>query len=156
SERMRSDVMFWSSLPRAKIGSLPQDYTEEMITSTSILSVLASLEADETNDLLHKAPSFYNMELVDILVATLALVLARWSSLELIIIAMLSHGRDILDGIDISRTVGCMSTSNREMLHIDTSIDLINTLYSIKEQRRSLPSRGKLEGWTSSMYWREI
>jgi non-ribosomal peptide synthase protein (TIGR01720 family) len=156
SERMSSDVAFWSSLPWAEIGSLPQDYTEEMITNTSILSVFASLEADKTNDLLHKAPSFYNMELIDILVAALVLVLARWSGLELIIIAVLSHGRDILDGIDVSRTVGCMSTSNREMLHIDTSTYLINTLYSIKEQRRSMPSRGKLEGWTTSMYWREI
>src|SRR6185295_14633918 len=89
-------------------------------------------------------------------ISTLALVLARWSGLELILIAVMSHGRDILDDIDVSRTMGGMNTANRELLHIDTSASLIDTLNSVKEQRRRIPNRGKHEKWISDMHWHGI
>jgi non-ribosomal peptide synthase protein (TIGR01720 family) len=156
SEHIQAEIMSWSSLPWAQVARLPQDYPGETITNSSICLLLASLNPEETNYLLQKVPAFYNMELIDILISTLVLVLARWSGLDLILIAIISHGRDILDDVDVTRTVGCMNTSNRELLHVDTSIDLIDLLNSIKEQRRRMPGRGKLEQWIAHMYWREM
>jgi non-ribosomal peptide synthase protein (TIGR01720 family) len=156
SEQTREEIRFWSSLPWKHIARLPQDYPGETITNSSICFAFAALNEDETSDLLQKVSAFYNMELIDVIISTLVLVLARWSGLEWILIAIISHGRDILDDVDVSRTVGGMNTSNRELLHVDTADDLIDALYLVKEQRRRIPNRGKLEQWIAHMYWKEI
>jgi hypothetical protein len=156
AKKIRLGVSFLRSLPWSQVRSLPRDYPEEMTTNASVRAASSTLNTNEFSDVLRKASALHDIQFLDILIAALALVLARWSRLDLILIAVLSHGRDYLEDVDVHRTVGCMNVSNREVLRVDTSLDLIGVLHSIREQRRNISEQGKLESWIACMYWREI
>ncbi|MGJ3561982.1 condensation domain-containing protein [Streptomyces sp. INA 01156] len=57
------------------------------------------------------APTAYRTRVNDVLLAALALALARWTGREEVRLDLEGHGReDVLDDVDLSRTVGWFTT----------------------------------------------
>ncbi|WP_391858379.1 amino acid adenylation domain-containing protein [Streptomyces silvisoli] len=105
-------------------------------------------EAD-TTALLRAAPSAYRTRVNDVLLAALALALARWRGSDRIRLDLEGHGReDLLDGVDLSRTVGWFTTIHPVALQVDrpeylkAERDWRALVKSVRRQLRAVPGNG--------------
>ncbi|MDQ3763916.1 MAG: condensation domain-containing protein, partial [Actinomycetota bacterium] len=117
-----------------------QQEPEPLIRTVSVL-----LSAEETDALLRAAPTVYRTRINDVLLAALAWALSRWTGQRRVSIDLEGHGREeILDGVDLSRTVGWFTTIFPVGLDVVTGDepnwrDLIK---SVRRQLRAVPHNG--------------
>ncbi len=110
-------------------------------TVRSTRTVTARLGAEETKSLLQQVPAAYRTQVNDVLLAALGRVLADWTGRERVLVDVEGHGReDLLDGVDLSRTVGWFTTIFPVAL--DARGDWGTVLKSVKEHLRAVPRRG--------------
>ncbi|WP_033262779.1 non-ribosomal peptide synthase/polyketide synthase [Amycolatopsis vancoresmycina] len=134
------ELAYWTGLPPA--GELPVDH-DTAVTGTA--EVVVTLGAADTNALLRSAPAAYRTRVNDVLLTALAWALARWTGREDVAIALEGHGReDVLDGVDLNRTVGWFTTLFPVALSIaDTEEPDWRTLVkSVRKQLRAVPGNG--------------
>ncbi|OAK51474.1 non-ribosomal peptide synthetase [Rhodococcoides kyotonense] len=106
-----------------------------------------TVEADLTEKLLGNVATTYRMSADDVLLTTLAMALSRWQSSPSLLLQLESHGRDedSIPGSDLTRTVGWFTTTYPVRLDVpNADVDVVAK--SIKEQIRSVPSRGPAYG----------
>src|SRR6185369_504086 len=104
--------------------------------------VAVSLSTEETQALLKEVPGIYHTQIDDVLLAAVAEGLAGWTGETACLIEMEDHGREeIIDGVDLSRTVGWFTSIYPVLLELSET-DAGATLKSIKEQLRAIPQRG--------------
>ncbi|HYS38899.1 MAG TPA: amino acid adenylation domain-containing protein, partial [Pseudonocardiaceae bacterium] len=120
---------------------VPQDHDgANTVASTRQLSV--RLAVDETTTLLRDVPSAYRTQVNDLLLAALGRALCDWTGRDRVVIDLEGHGReDIVDGVDLSRTVGWFTTMFPVALDMPTT-DWATTIKSVKEQLRAIPQHG--------------
>lgn len=114
------DSAYWLSLPWAKIAPLPVDYPHEPAENNdeSVDTVGAPLGVEETNTLLREVPRLYSTKTVTL--TALMQTLARWTGVHTHVIDLAVHGREtVVEGIDLSRTVGWISGGTRLVLDIE-------------------------------------
>ncbi|HEX6471811.1 MAG TPA: amino acid adenylation domain-containing protein [Streptosporangiaceae bacterium] len=111
-------------------------------TARSTRSVAARLSREETRTLLQQVPGAYRTQINDVLLAALGRVLSRWTGRPRVLVDLEGHGReDLLDGVDLSRTVGWFTTIYPVALTVPGG-GWGEALKSVKEQLRSVPRRG--------------
>jgi amino acid adenylation domain-containing protein/non-ribosomal peptide synthase protein (TIGR01720 family) len=111
-------------------------------TARSTRSVAARLSREETQVLLQRVPGVYRTQINDVLLAALGRVLSRWTGRSRVVVDLEGHGReDLLDGVDLSRTVGWFTTIYPVALTVPAG-DWGEALKSVKEQLRAVPRRG--------------
>lgn len=104
--------------------------------------VLIALDPDATRTLLHDVPAAYRTRINDILLTALAHALRDWTGRGRTRIDLEAHGReDIVDGLDIARTVGWFTSISPVVLDLDPNGDA-PALCKIKESLRSIPHKG--------------
>jgi non-ribosomal peptide synthase protein (TIGR01720 family) len=125
-------------------GELPVAHAQpEPEAPTRTVSVLLSTE--ETDALLRAAPTVYRTRINDVLLAALAWALSRWTGRRRVSIDLEGHGREeILDGVDLSRTVGWFTTIFPVVLDVVTSDELNwrDLIKSARRQLRAIPGNG--------------
>ncbi|MFD0395643.1 condensation domain-containing protein [Streptomyces nogalater] len=83
------------------------------------------LGEEDTTALLRSAPTAYRTRVNDVLLAALALALARWTGRDRVRLDLEGHGReDLLDGVDLTRTVGWFTTVHPVALDVPDPADL--------------------------------
>jgi non-ribosomal peptide synthase protein (TIGR01720 family) len=103
------------------------------------------LSTEDTDALLRAAPTAYRTRINDVLLAALALTLSRWTGRNNVSIDLEGHGReDVLEGIDVSRTVGWFTSVFPISLDVATTDesnwrDLVK---SVRRQLRAIPGNG--------------
>ncbi|MEU7481581.1 non-ribosomal peptide synthase/polyketide synthase [Lentzea sp. NPDC042327] len=108
--------------------------------STRVVSV--RLDREHTDALLHRVPDVYRTQVNDVLLSALGRALSAWTGRDRVAVTMEGHGReDVLDGADISRTVGWFTTQYPVALTVPAG-DWGAALKSVKEQLRAVPGRG--------------
>ncbi|MER5303568.1 non-ribosomal peptide synthase/polyketide synthase [Streptomyces lasiicapitis] len=114
---------------------------------TRTLSV--ELGEEDTTALLRSAPTAYRTRVNDVLLSALALALARWTGGDRVRLDLEGHGReDVLDDIDLSRTVGWFTTVHPVALQVPEPDDLgpsrdwRHLVKSVRRQLRSVPGNG--------------
>jgi amino acid adenylation domain-containing protein/non-ribosomal peptide synthase protein (TIGR01720 family) len=101
------EVDHWAAALDA--AALPVDH-ERPTPGTPADTVHVVLGAEDTDALLHDAPTAYRTRVNDVLLAALALALSRFTGRRTVSLDMEGHGReDVLDA-DLSRTVGWFTT----------------------------------------------
>ncbi|HZS19595.1 MAG TPA: amino acid adenylation domain-containing protein, partial [Pseudonocardiaceae bacterium] len=141
-----SDLEYWSNLSQELSGSdstaqLPTSRTG-MNTAGSARTVVAGLDRDETDALLHRVPGVYRTQINDVLLSAIGRALASWTGRDRVLIALEGHGReDILPGVDLSRTVGWFTSLFPVALSVEAA-GWGELLKSVKEQLRAIPHRG--------------
>ncbi|MEU0878094.1 non-ribosomal peptide synthase/polyketide synthase [Lentzea sp. NPDC005914] len=100
------------------------------------------LSAEDTDALLRGAPAAYRTGINDVLLAALAWALSRWTGTQAVTIDLEGHGReDVLDDVDLSRTVGWFTTMFPVRLEVaDASWRTL--VKSVRKQLRRLPGNG--------------
>ncbi|MCX4160100.1 MULTISPECIES: non-ribosomal peptide synthetase [Paraburkholderia] len=106
-----------------------------------------TLAADRTRELLQTVPRAYRTRTDELLLAALAQALGAWSGLDEIAIELEGHGReDLIDGVDLSRTVGWFTTRFPVTLPAKQAI-AGTALVAVKERLRAVPNKGMHWGW---------
>jgi non-ribosomal peptide synthase protein (TIGR01720 family) len=112
-------------------------------------ALTVELGEEDTEALLRSAPTAYRTRVNDVLLAALALALARWTGGERVRLDLEGHGReDLLDGVDLSRTVGWFTTVHPVALRVDAPDDLGPArdwralVKSVRRQLRAVPGNG--------------
>ncbi|QIR37149.1 amino acid adenylation domain-containing protein [Tolypothrix sp. PCC 7910] len=143
SETLKPEVAYWLNDSRAAVPLIPVDFTTGANTVASANTVLVSLTEEETRALLQDVPKAYNTQINDVLLTALALVLGRWTNFNSVLFNLEGHGReDIIDGVDLSRTVGWFTTIFPVLLELGATENLADALKSVKEQLRAIPNKG--------------
>jgi non-ribosomal peptide synthase protein (TIGR01720 family) len=136
------ETQHWREVAAGASASLPVDLENGDNTESSSRTVIVRLEAAETEALLQQAPSAYNTQINDLLLAALARALQEWTGGKSLHVNVEGHGReDFLDGVDLSRTVGWFTSIYPVRLELpDGGFDEL--IKSVKKQLRSIPARG--------------
>ncbi|WP_235526606.1 non-ribosomal peptide synthetase [Nostoc piscinale] len=143
SQALKSEVAYWLNESRAAVPPIPVDYIKGANTVAAANTILLSLSEAETHALLHDVPKAYNTQINDVLLTALALVLSRWTNSESVLFNLEGHGReDIVDGVDVSRTVGWFTTIFPVVVELRATDNPADTLKSVKEQLRAIPNKG--------------
>ncbi|WP_112264135.1 non-ribosomal peptide synthase/polyketide synthase [Lentzea terrae] len=100
------------------------------------------LSAEDTDALLRGAPTAYRTAINDVLLAALAWALARWTGTPAVTIDLEGHGREeVLDDVDLSRTVGWFTTMFPVGLEVPDS-SWRDRVKSVRRQLRRVPGNG--------------
>ncbi len=140
---VRAELAYWRAIGEEEEGQLPADHPEGRNTVADTGTVEVALEADETQLLLQQVPAIYHTQINDALLLALAQAMARWTNQRTVLVDLEGHGReDIGARLDVSRTVGWFTTIFPVRLTLPATGSIGVVLKQIKEQLRTIPSRG--------------
>ncbi len=143
SQALKSEVAYWLNESRTAVPPIPVDYTQGANTVEGASTVSVSLNEIETRALLQDVPKAYNTQINDVLLTALVLVLAKWTNSSSVLFNLEGHGReDIVDGVDLSRTIGWFTTIFPVLVELQTTENPADALKSVKEQLRAIPNKG--------------
>ena len=112
-------------------------------TEASACTLSVSLSIEATTDLLQKVPAVYNTQINDVLLTALIQSYSQWSGVQTLLVDLEGHGREeIVEDIDLSRTVGWFTTIFPVRLNLAEISHPGEALQSIKEQLRCIPNQG--------------
>ena len=134
---------FWLSPARARVGRLPVDGPGDADTVGSARTVDVSLGREETHALLQEVAETYRTRINDALLAGLATGFAAWTGERSLLVELEGHGREeLLEGIDLSRTVGWFTSLFPVLLELPESGRPSDALLAVREQLRDVPRHG--------------
>jgi amino acid adenylation domain-containing protein/non-ribosomal peptide synthase protein (TIGR01720 family) len=141
-----SELPYWESIVAAELPPLPQDFSLDS-TNNNVMATAethsVALSTQQTHRLLKELPKGYSVRVDDILLAALLLALQPWAGNSLRI-SLEGHGR--LEEHNLSRTVGWLTAIYPVLLSIppdaDLAADFSETIKSVKETLRGVPSQG--------------
>jgi non-ribosomal peptide synthase protein (TIGR01720 family) len=145
SGQLDDELDRWAEIA-ATPATLPADRppAQDPAAQPPLVSVL--LDPADTEALLRAAPSAYRTRINDVLLAALARALCQWTGRDRAVIDLEGHGReDILDGVDLSRTVGWFTTIYPVALDVpggDGQPDWRTVIKSVRRQLRAIPGNG--------------
>jgi amino acid adenylation domain-containing protein/non-ribosomal peptide synthase protein (TIGR01720 family) len=95
----------------------------------------------ETQTLLTRLPAVYGTQITEVLLAAFALALRDWDGRTSTLVDVEGHGREELNDLDLSRTVGWF-TAIRPVLIAANDEGIEAVLAAVKEHMRAAPHRG--------------
>lgn len=139
----KAEMDYWTSRPFQRAERLPVDNPGGINCGASARTFQVTLAREETLALLREVPSAYKTQVGDALLTALVRAFARWTGSRFLLLEMEGHGREaIIDGADLSRTVGWFTTLFPVLLETKKDADLIEVFKSVKEHLRSIPNQG--------------
>ncbi|SDO60984.1 non-ribosomal peptide synthetase [Lentzea jiangxiensis] len=134
------EVDHWASALGA--APLPVDH-EEPTPGTAAAEVHVVLDAQDTDALLHDAPTAYRTRINDVLLAALASALSRFTGERTVSLDMEGHGREDVLGADLSRTVGWFTTLYPVGLTLPgDGASWRDLVKAVRRQLRTVPGNG--------------
>jgi amino acid adenylation domain-containing protein/non-ribosomal peptide synthase protein (TIGR01720 family) len=145
SESLRQEAAYWLKTVQAKTSPLPLDFSADAgaNTAASARTITVRLGADDTSALLQAVPAVYQTHINDALLTALAQTFTHWTGEQTLLIDLEGHGREeIVDNVDLGRTVGWFTTIFPVCLKLTRSSNPGDILKAVKEQLRRVPQRG--------------
>ncbi|MET0624808.1 MAG: amino acid adenylation domain-containing protein, partial [Pyrinomonadaceae bacterium] len=142
SEAARAELDYWLSEHGGTAASLPIDFAggERLESSSDIVAV--ALDVEETEALLREVPKFRRLRINDILLAALARSFSRWTGGPLLL-ELEGHGREeVVEGVDVSRTVGWFTSIFPVRLDLGDSATPGEVLQTVRERLERVPHAG--------------
>ena len=133
----REEIEYWERLEESeRLGEGEEGKGEVRVLRTS-------LNADETQAMLQEVPGVYRTQINDVLLTALSKAFQEIHGHGPLRVDLEGHGREeIVEGVDISRTVGWFTSLYPVRLELPKEGDIGDELKSIKEQLRGVPGRG--------------
>jgi amino acid adenylation domain-containing protein/non-ribosomal peptide synthase protein (TIGR01720 family) len=147
SDAVGSQLDAWLDLLPPTVPALPLDRESGANTMAATRTVSRVLSAEETRALVEELPAVFRSEINDVLLAALVRAFWRWTGEPSLLIDLEGHGREpIADDVDVSRTVGWMTSIYPVWLELVSESDPVATLKAVKQRLRSVPDRGLTYG----------
>ncbi|MCC5635071.1 amino acid adenylation domain-containing protein [Nostoc sp. CHAB 5844] len=141
SVTLQKERDYW--LTQSQQQTLPVDFPDGENIVASEDKVAIALSVEQTQALLQEVPQAYNTQINDVLLTALVQTFSQWAGTRSLLVALESHGREeILDDLDLSRTVGWFTSIFPVFLDLGKSAHPGEALKTIKEQLRAIPNRG--------------
>ncbi|HTI12888.1 MAG TPA: amino acid adenylation domain-containing protein [Puia sp.] len=144
SGSLTSQLTYWKELMGNR-QSLPRDkIAEETATGADWDTIKSVWTIAGTRALLQAAPAAYHTGINDILLAALAKTLCSWTNRPNILIGLEGHGREegIVQGMDVSRTVGWFTSLFPVLLEWASGEVAGDLIRNTKEMLRRVPDKG--------------
>ncbi len=121
---------------------LPVDFDgDDTEASTQIVNV--ELSISDTLALLQDVPASYQSQINDVLLTALVMAFKEWTGDPLLRIALEGHGReDVIENVDISRTMGWFTTLYPVLLDVRNQSTIHHKVQAVKSQLRAIPNNG--------------
>ncbi len=134
---------YWATLDTSHVVNLPVDHPNGKNTEGLAVQVKVKLGVDETRALLQEVPAAYRTQINDVLLSALIRAYNNWTGQQTLYVSVEGHGREeIIDGVDISRTVGWFTSMYPVLLEMEPQTPWGSLIKSVKEQLRSIPDKG--------------
>ena len=143
NEDLDNEALLWRKIVEEKIQSLPVDFpgTQNLQGDEGIIQVF--IDESNTNSLLREIPVQFGADINEALLSVLVRTLTSWIGSTKIRIDLEGHGReDIIEKVDLSRTVGWFTSVFPVVFRVGSKTSLKDLLISIKEELRSIPKNG--------------
>ncbi|XAK55835.1 amino acid adenylation domain-containing protein [Bacillus inaquosorum] len=149
SQQLIKQLKYWRETEEYQTDALPFDQIDGPIANERKRSTISfTLNDKETAALLKDANSAYNTDTQDLLLASVILALRHWTNQSAFKLSLESHGReDVLDGIDVSRTVGWFTAIYPLLIKLnadlpDSEEGMVHVLKTTKDTLRRVPDKG--------------
>ncbi|MCM3338071.1 amino acid adenylation domain-containing protein [Paenibacillus sp. MER TA 81-3] len=145
----RQQLEYWENMAMAWVPRLPLDYPASddeipalnTLESSEVISI--QLDTESTLRLLQDVPAVYRTRIDEVLLTALLASMERWTGSSTLLIHLEGHGReDIVQGADLSRTVGWFTSIYPVLLDGGFDTEPVSRLLTVKEQLRAIPDRG--------------
>lgn len=142
SSKLKAERKYWKKVCNQELPGLPQDKELNGANGAVDTREVFSLSAATTEILQTRVHHVLNTEVNDVLLTGLGLAIKDVLALDKVVLEMEGHGReDILEGLDVSRTVGWFTTIYPFVLNTSQS-NRLNNLVGIKDDLRKVPNKG--------------
>lgn len=126
---------------------LPRDFQpdSQVEKNNKIGELVVPLNPIKTKQLLQDVPKAYQTQINDVLLTALVLAMRTLTGKQSLYLSLESHGRaDVIEGIDLSRTIGWFTAIFPVYLTLDNVNvnDIAQTLKTIQQQLRDVPHQG--------------
>ena len=145
SPELGDELAFWQRPVDAADAALPLDIdaAPEANRMASAQTRSAGLDRDATDKLLQDVPAAFHSQINDVLLTALMIAARGWSGRSSLLVDLEGHGREaVFDDIDLSRTVGWLTTVVPLLLEAPDDDDPVEVLKAVKQRLREMPSRG--------------
>ncbi|MEW6733890.1 MAG: SDR family NAD(P)-dependent oxidoreductase, partial [Acidobacteriota bacterium] len=137
-----STASYWLAQNYTDADRIPIDWESDNIPVLAD-TVTVSLTVDATAALLDKVPKAYQTQLEDPLLAALIQAFSHWTENDRLLVEFETSGRrSMLESLDLSGTVGCLSIRVPILIELPQGSKPDEALKSIKEQLRQIPNNG--------------
>ncbi len=136
------EIRYWEKISSLEIKPVPvEEITDFKINSTGI--VAHYLDENSTQDLIKVVPAAYRIHIQEVLLSAFVQSLNQWTRSDTAFIELEGHGREeLVNDIDISRTVGWFTSAYPVVFHLSENANSGEVLQSIKQQYRAIPNKG--------------
>ena len=142
SAAVQGELEYWRQALQVAVPEFPVDKAGGANTVASTRSVVVSLSAAETQELVQRVPGVYHTQINEVLLTALVQAYCRWSGVERLLVDLEGHGREPWrEELDVSRTVGWFTTIYPVVLAGGAG-GMGAVLQEVKEQLRGVPQRG--------------
>ncbi|MDZ7967876.1 MAG: SDR family NAD(P)-dependent oxidoreductase [Nostoc sp. DedSLP03] len=127
-----------------QVSPLPIDYPGGINTVASVQSVSVALSEIETQALLQEVLAVYRTNTQEVLLTALVQAFTEWTGIKSLLFNTEEDARDAnttIDNVDISRTVGWLTTLYPVLLDLEGAENPGEALKAVKEQFRCISSR---------------
>ncbi|MEH6975139.1 condensation domain-containing protein, partial [Bacillus sp. JJ675] len=143
SKTFAKEIGYWEEIEKTAAAPLPKDAEADDKRMRHTKTVEFSLTKEETEQLMTKVHEAYNTEMNDILLTALGFAVKEWTGQSDFIVTLEGHGReDIIDGLNMSRTVGWFTSQFPALIQMRHSDDMGYQIKQIKEDLRHIPHKG--------------
>ncbi|MFY0567871.1 non-ribosomal peptide synthase/polyketide synthase [Archangium lansingense] len=140
---VREDAGYWLGLPWERASRLPVELPGGEDSEGAARLVQVELDAEETRVLLQEVPRVWRARVEEVLLAALVESFRRWTGASCLQVDLEGHGReDVLDSVDLSRTVGWFTSLYPVLLEAGEGQTPESGLRAVKESLRRIPRRG--------------
>ncbi|MFW6012132.1 MAG: amino acid adenylation domain-containing protein [bacterium] len=143
TEARQAEAGYWLDAVPAEVVPLPREASgDASVRGAEVLTV--QLDPEATDVLLRELPRKLRTRVDDALVTAFAWTLGNWADGRTLLLELETHGREesVVEGVDLSRTVGWFTAHFPAFLDLQGCSDLLDGLKRVKEQLRNVPDRG--------------
>jgi non-ribosomal peptide synthase protein (TIGR01720 family) len=143
SNELRQELSYWLEQSAKRTLSFSVDFQQGPNSEASAQTVSVSLGEEDTKSLLEDVSSVYRSQINEALLTALAITFCRATGQSALLLDLEGHGREeIIEGADISRTVGWFTSLFPVIVDTGRSDDAAAVLRTVKQQLRSIPNKG--------------
>ncbi|MEC1536488.1 non-ribosomal peptide synthase/polyketide synthase [Bacillus sonorensis] len=143
NRKLLNEAEYWRDIAKAEVRSIPQQQTLTRDAFENSTTFSITLDKETTAALLKKTNRAYHTEINDILLTALLAGVRDITGENKLKVMMEGHGReDILEGVDISRTVGWFTTMYPVLIDLGEETDISRNIKMVKETLRKIPNKG--------------
>ena len=143
SAAAEAELPYWRALTTEPAALLPIELEEGDNSVASAARVVEELDAEETRALLTELPRLHQAQIQDALLLALTETLCDWTGGEALWLDVEGHGREaILDGVDVSRTIGWFTSIAPLALRRPAPAGLGERLREVRQRAQAMPHHG--------------